>query len=142
MKRETSAERLRAIMSERNLRQVDVLALVEPWSRLYGVPFFKQNLSSYLTGKVEPAQDKLLLLGRALNVSEAWLMGFDVPRERSAKEPGAAPELPVSSLSPADLQNLAEALEDAETRDRLLAYAARLADLLRLDRDVDKTGGE
>ena len=69
-------------MDERHLRQVDVLALVAPWARLYNVPFYKQNLSLYLKGTVEPTQDKLILLGKAFNVSEAWLMGFDVPRER------------------------------------------------------------
>lgn len=80
--RETTAKRLRQLMDERNLRQVDVLALVAPWARLYNVPFYKQNLSLYLKGTVEPNQDKLILLGKAFNVSEAWLMGFDVPRER------------------------------------------------------------
>ena len=80
--RETTAMRLRQLMDERGLRQVDVLKLVEPWARLYNVPFFKQNLSLYLKGTVEPNQDKLILLGKAFNVSEAWLMGFDVPRER------------------------------------------------------------
>ena len=82
MTRKTTAERLRELMRERNLRQVDVLRLIEPWARRYNVPFFKQNLSLYLKGTVEPNQDKLILLAKALNVSEAWLMGFDVPMER------------------------------------------------------------
>ena len=34
------------------------------------------------SGKVEPTQEKLVVLGLALNVNEAWLMGFDVPMER------------------------------------------------------------
>lgn len=80
--RATTAERLNQLMKERNLRQVDVLALIEPWARKYNVPFYKQNLSLYLKGTVEPNQDKLILLAKALNVSEAWLMGFDVPKER------------------------------------------------------------
>lgn len=35
-------------------------------------------ISQYLAGKVKPKQDKLYILGQALNVSPAWLMGFDV----------------------------------------------------------------
>ena len=34
--------------------------------------------------RFEPRQDRLTILGLALNVSEAWLMGFDVPRERQS----------------------------------------------------------
>lgn len=82
MLRTTTAERLKQLLRDRNLRQVDALALIEPWARKYNVPFFKQNLSLYLKGTVEPNQDKLILLAKAFNVSEAWLMGFDVPMER------------------------------------------------------------
>ena len=42
----------------------------------------KSDISQYVSGKVEPSQDKLVILGMALNVSEAWLMGFDVPPQR------------------------------------------------------------
>ena len=82
MLRTTTAERLKQLLRDRNLRQVDALALIEPWARKYNVPFYKQNLSLYLKGTVEPNQDKLILLAKAFNVSEAWLMGFDVPMER------------------------------------------------------------
>ena len=94
MTRTTTAERLKKLLRERNLRQVDALALIEPWARKYNVPFFKQNLSLYLKGTVEPNQDKLILLARAFNVSEAWLMGFDVPMER----PPVAADLVVESF--------------------------------------------
>ena len=79
----TTSERLKQIMSERNLKQVDVLALTEPVTREYGVRVSKSDLSQYVSGKTEPKQDKLTVLGRALNVSEAWLMGYDVPRSRT-----------------------------------------------------------
>lgn len=39
-------------------------------------------MSQYVSGRTEPGQDKLTILGLALNVSEAWLMGYDVPMER------------------------------------------------------------
>ena len=37
---------------------------------------------NFLSGKTEPSQEKLVVLGMALNVSESWLMGFNVGRAR------------------------------------------------------------
>lgn len=82
MKKETTAIRLNKIMSEQNLRQVDILDRVKPFCSKYDVKMNKSDLSQYVSGKVEPSQEKLVVLGMALNVSEAWLMGFDVPMER------------------------------------------------------------
>lgn len=82
MKSSNTAERLQQIMNERNLKQVDVLALAQPYCKKYGISLGKTALSQYMTGKFEPRQDRLTILGLALNVSEAWLMGYDVPRER------------------------------------------------------------
>ena len=42
----------------------------------------KSDISQYVAGKTEPSQHKLVALATALQVSEAWLMGFEVPRER------------------------------------------------------------
>lgn len=84
MKTSTTAERLQQIMDERNLKQVDVLALAQPYCKKYGVSLGKTALSQYITGKFQPGQDRLQILGLALNVSEAWLMGFDVPREKQS----------------------------------------------------------
>lgn len=81
----TTAERLKQIMRERGLKQADILRLVEPVAKHYGDHMGSNALSQYVQGKVEPRQDKLFLLGQALGVSEAWLMGFDVPRERNAR---------------------------------------------------------
>ena len=44
----------------------------------------KSDISQYVSGKVEPSQEKLVILSMALNVSESWLMGFDVPMERGS----------------------------------------------------------
>lgn len=46
----------------------------------------KNDLSQYVSGKVEPRQDKLTILGLALNVNEVWLMGYNVPPDRDALE--------------------------------------------------------
>lgn len=44
----------------------------------------KPSLSCWMSGKYAPKGDALYKLGRALNVSEMWLAGYDVPRERLA----------------------------------------------------------
>ena len=79
MKRENTSSRLKQIMVERNLRQVDILKLTEPYCQKYNVKMNKSDISQYCSGKTEPNQDKLFVLGKALQVNEAWLMGFDVP---------------------------------------------------------------
>ena len=42
----------------------------------------KGTISNYIKGKYEPKSPALLKLARALNVSEKWLDGYDVPMER------------------------------------------------------------
>ena len=44
----------------------------------------KSAISHYMSGYTKPKSDKLYALSKALNVSEAWLMGYDVPMERSS----------------------------------------------------------
>ena len=89
MKSSNTSERLKYLMNERNIKQVDILEKAQPYCQKYGVNLGKSALSQYVSGRVEPSQDKLFILGNALGVSEAWLMGFDVPMERisvSSKE--------------------------------------------------------
>ena len=81
MKKENTAIRLKTIMNMRGLRQVDILNLTVPYCQKYSVKMNKSDISQYCSGKTEPNQEKLFILGNALNVSEAWLMGFDVPME-------------------------------------------------------------
>lgn len=82
MEKVSSSERFKALMNERNLRQVDILNLVLPYCKKYNVKMNKSDISQYVSGKTEPSQEKLVVLGMALNVSESWLMGFNVGRER------------------------------------------------------------
>lgn len=82
----TTAERLKEIMMERKLRQVDVLDLAKPFCEQFHVKLGKSDLSQYLHGVAKPGSSKLTILGLALNVNEAWLMGLDVPREREDRK--------------------------------------------------------
>lgn len=81
MGKTTTSQRLKEIMQERRLRQVDILELAKPYCEKYRIKLGKSDLSQFINGKVEPGQWKLSILGMALNVSEAWLMGYDVPKE-------------------------------------------------------------
>lgn len=82
MNNENTSTRLKQIMKERNLRQVDLLEMVRPFCEKYNLKINKSDLSQYLSGKVKPGQEKLSMLGMALNINETWLMGYDVPKEK------------------------------------------------------------
>lgn len=82
MKKYNTSYRLKQIMAERNLKQIDIINLAKPFCDLHNVKLNKNDLSQYVSGKVEPGQNKLYILALALNVNEAWLMGFDVSPDK------------------------------------------------------------
>ncbi|MBQ6946773.1 MAG: hypothetical protein IJN42_01895, partial [Clostridia bacterium] len=82
--KQTTAQRLKYIMNLKGLRQVDILRKCAPYCEQHNVRLEKNDLSQYVAGKILPKQDKLTVLALALNVSEAWLMGYDVPMDRNA----------------------------------------------------------
>ena len=46
----------------------------------------KGAISYYLSGKSSPKADRLNLICSTLNVSEAWMLGYDVPMERTTEQ--------------------------------------------------------
>ncbi|MDT2889379.1 S24 family peptidase [Lactococcus lactis] len=84
MKTDTS-NRLKQIMAERNLKQVDILNLSIPFQKKFGIKLSKSTLSQYVNSVQSPDQNRIYLLAKTLGVSEAWLMGFDVPMVESSK---------------------------------------------------------
>lgn len=87
----TTAQRLQQIMADRDLKQRDILKMAEPYCEKYNVKLTKSALNQYISGRVkDPRSDKLSILSYALSVSEAWLMGFDVPMERTTPIPSIA----------------------------------------------------
>ena len=81
MKNSNTALRLKQLMKERNLKQIDIVRLAEPYCKENNTRLGRNDISQYVAGKSEPGQHKLYILGKALNVSEAWLMGYDVPMQ-------------------------------------------------------------
>lgn len=67
-------DRLQEALDLANMRPVDLCNKT-------GIP--KGAVSYYLAGKSEPKADRLYIIAQALDVSEAWLMGYDVPRART-----------------------------------------------------------
>lgn len=43
----------------------------------------KSSISQYMSGYSKPNSERTLLISQALNINEAWLLGFDVPMERN-----------------------------------------------------------
>lgn len=70
------AERLREALAAAGKKQADLV-------RETGLD--RGAISSYLSGKYEPKQKAIYKMSMALNVSEAWLMGYDVPMARTAE---------------------------------------------------------
>ena len=82
-RQETISDRIKKALKIRGMKQADLC-------KLANIP--KSSLSQYLSGDFEPKQDRIYLISKALNVSEAWLMGFDVPMERKEINPSSPPE--------------------------------------------------
>lgn len=59
----------------------------------------KSAMSQYMSGKFKPKPKRTYLLAKALDVNEAWLMGFDnVSMERENKEEDQATPLPQTNV--------------------------------------------
>lgn len=69
----TTADRIKERMKELNMKQVDVV---------YAANVDKGALSHYISGRYEPKDKVMFRLAKALDVSEMWLWGYDVPKER------------------------------------------------------------
>ena len=74
----TTGERLKQIMSERGIKQADIVRLCQPYAAKYKTRMGRSDISQYIAGIYAPSQIKLFILAKALNVNEAWLMGCDV----------------------------------------------------------------
>lgn len=86
MKKVKTSDRLKQIMKERNLKQVDIINMSKPHQEKLGITMSKSHLSQYVNDKSNPDNYKLHLLALTLNVGEAWLMGYeDAEKERQTE---------------------------------------------------------
>ena len=70
---DTTSNRLKQVMEELDINQSELV-------RRTGIN--KGALSSYISGRYIPKQRAIYALASALDVSEPWLMGYDVPKNR------------------------------------------------------------
>lgn len=126
MRISNTSARLKEIMSQKGMRQVDILAAAKPYCDRYSVKLAKNDLSQYVNGKVEPGQEKLTILGLALNVSETWLMGYDVS--------------PLRDLQPADNEEKPLVNGDEELTEYLEILKSRpeMRMLFQISKDATK----
>lgn len=66
-------QQLKEAMNIRKVNQAELCARTN-------IP--KSAMSQYISGAFKPKQTRTYLIAKALNVNEAWLMGYDVPMER------------------------------------------------------------
>lgn len=76
-KQSSTSERLREAMAAAGKKQIDLVN---------ETGLQRSAISRYLSGEYEPKQKAINKLAIVLNVSEMWLWGFDVPRERTAEQ--------------------------------------------------------
>ena len=65
------ANRLKEVLEEKQMRNIEL-------SRLAEIP--PSQVTAYLRGFYQPKQEILTRLSQALNVSELWLLGYDVDK--------------------------------------------------------------
>ena len=111
----TTSQRIQEGLELRGLKQTD---LVEKTG------ISKGALSSYISGRYTPKQNNIYLIAKALDVSEAWLMGADVSMERIADSP--------VSLRYRKLIEIYEQLSKSN-REKVLTYSKNLLSTQRME---------
>ena len=101
----TIAERLREALNAAGKKQADLVR---------DVGLDRGSVSSYLSGKYEPKQKAIYKMAQYLDVSESWLLGYDVPMHRTAdqKKNDQLAKLIVKLRSDSDFYNTVAALAE------------------------------
>lgn len=94
----------------------------------------KGQLSSYISGKYKPRQNNIDALATALNVNEAWLMGFDVPMERASNNV----ETDQSVSKSVECKEILEICEQLSTHNqrKVLTYSKNLLSTQQMEEDL------
>lgn len=86
----TFKSRLNEAMDIRNIKPVEL-------SEKCGIS--KSAVSHYMSGYAEPKSNRLYIIAQALDVNEAWLMGYDVPMESYLSSKKSADNNSLKALS-------------------------------------------
>lgn len=111
------SDRLREAMNIRSKKQVDL-------ERETGIN--RSAISRYLSGEYEPKNKPIYELAKALDVSEQWLMGYDVPMERpkAQKNNDAISDIVLKLRSDEEFLSIVDKISkmDSEKRKSLNAF--------------------
>lgn len=116
-------DRLREALDDAGMRPIEL-------SERTGIP--KSMISYYLNGKTKPKADRIYNISVALGVSEAWLLGYDVPKSRvpDNKKNDQLTKLIVRMRQDTKFYNIVEKLDQVPP-DQLENIAGLLAGLLK-----------
>ena len=125
-------ERMKQAMQMRSIKQAEL-------AEKTGID--KGQISSYLAGKYKPKQENLSLLAVALDVSDYWLMGFDVSYERCENRIDEEQRVQVYAKQAYEMRDPERVLKTyeqltEENRARVRAYMEKLLGVQRMEREV------
>ena len=89
MLEDTFANRLKKALEYNNMKPIDLANKTH---------INKSLISNYLSGAFKAKQDKLDIIAKTLNVSEAWLMGYDVDMDREWFEEKEPSEISIDNV--------------------------------------------
>ncbi len=72
-----TAERIREALDTKGIMQADLAD---------STGLSRSTISRYLSGQMEPKPNAISLLAKALDVTEMWLWGYDVPQARTPEQ--------------------------------------------------------
>ena len=118
-------------MLEKGLKQVDVINRSKHLQEELGIKLGKSTLSQYVNDVQSPDQDRIYLLSKFFDVSEPWLMGFDVPKERVPDSDRTAKNtFPVTGLIKIPILGEIACGEPLTAEENIQGYRDEVADTL------------
>lgn len=101
-------ERLKIALNNKGWKQVDLC-------KATGIS--KDAISRYLSGQNVPRQTGLYIIATSLNVSPAWLMGFDVPMDKEIEDLNSIIRKRIINLNKEQLKKVIEVLDAVFSND-------------------------
>ena len=118
-------ERLKLALAINNISQSELCERT-------GIP--KSAMSQYISGAFTPKQERTYLIAKALNVNEAWLLGYDIIMDRVETDPSML-KVSTNNLTPVPIIGKVAAGRGCLAEDNITGY-------IKTDPDILKKGFE
>lgn len=116
-------DRLKQALTVRDMSAIEL-------SEQTGIP--KSSISQYMSGYAKPKQDRIYLICKALDISEPWLIGYDVEMEDPKNNS------PIQLDEAEQLQSKVNEIASRLSLDNLEIAAAQLEILLKSQENGNK----